>query len=65
MPLPSFCCWAGLFESYQVANLEDRLSRDEAQVVVALASGSSGNVRIQAASEWWRSIIDTKYTPLF
>ena len=28
----SICCWAGRFESYLVANSEDRFSRDDAQL---------------------------------
>ena len=31
-PLPSVCSWAGRFESTLVANPEDRVSRDEAQL---------------------------------
>ena len=31
-PLSSFCGCAGQFESYLVANAEDRVSRDEAQL---------------------------------
>ena len=31
-PLASLCSWAGRFESYLVANPEDRFSRDEAQM---------------------------------
>ena len=32
--IASFCGWAGLFESYQVANPEDRFSSDEAHILV-------------------------------
>ena len=31
-PLPNFCCCAGRFVSYLVANSEDTFSRDEAQI---------------------------------
>ena len=34
MPLASFCCWAGRFESYLVANPEDRFSRDKAHGII-------------------------------
>ena len=32
-PLPSFCGWAGRFESYLVGNPEDRFSRDETHIL--------------------------------
>ena len=32
MTLASFCSWAGQFESYLVANPDDRFSRDEAHI---------------------------------
>ena len=34
-PVASFCGWGGQFESYLVANPEDRFSRDEAQMRAA------------------------------
>ena len=34
--LASLYSWAGRFESYLVANLEDRFSRDEAQIIYYL-----------------------------
>ena len=33
-PLPSFCSWAGQFQSTLVANPEDRFSRDEAHLLL-------------------------------
>ena len=35
--LASLCRWADRFESYLVANPEDRFSRDEAQMMPAIA----------------------------
>ena len=35
--MASFCSWASKFESYLVANPEDRSSRDEAQIISELS----------------------------
>ena len=48
--LASLCSWAGRFESYLVANPEDRFSRDEAQMLTIRNSDISGVVCKWAAS---------------
>ena len=44
-PLASLCSWAGRFESYLVANPEDRFSRDVAQEGILFPSQKCDNVQ--------------------
>ena len=46
-PLASLCSWAGQFESYMVANPEDRFSCDEAHMIFKISMTMSLTQKIQ------------------
>ena len=47
--LASFCSWAGRFESYLIANPEDRSSHDEAHFIVDHLSANTAFIALMAA----------------
>ena len=63
MTLASFWSWAGRFDSYQVENLEDKFSHDEAQINMHLQKASLQQSTQLYSILFCFCLTDTQYEP--